>query len=320
MICRDWNNSRTESADTNYLPAPTIGVRTKEGVMNTDKQPVAVPTDDDDAYFTRYRVGSGFWELDRNLPRWARRSNPIVRRHLGGFLGAPLPQVDVLLRLFLVQVVVVAVSLVIPAVLEITALMGLVSMFVMPVLLGMYAWALFTIGRSAANTIMSEKQSQGLDTLRTTPLTLRSIMLSKIAAGLWQQAVNLDTVILGAAVFSLPPITIELATFYPPDVFVIESRLLISIGLGVTILRLIAEPLMIGALGVLAGAVADMRAAAITWVTLLGAAYFVLLNLPRMLTLTWGQRLLIESVLPLALPVLITLSALHIARRTLLRD
>jgi len=270
--------------------------------------------------FRRSTTDEGFWELDRNLPRWARRSNPIVRRHLGGFLAAPLPQLDVLARLLLAQIAIVLLSLLIPAVLELTALLALVALLALPVAFYSYAAALFGIGRAAANAIVDEVEGHGLDTLRTTPLTLRSILLSKIAASLWSQAINMETVFLITATLSLPVITIQQASLYSPEKLLLPSRALIIAGLIASLLRVFLEPLMMGALGVLAGAVAGLRISAVTWTILLGAAYFIMINMPRLLALTWLERLLIEAVLPVALPPLITLGALALAQYILERD
>lgn len=270
--------------------------------------------------FRRSTTDEGFWELDRNLPRWARRSNPIVRRHLGGFLAAPLPQLDVLARLLLAQIAIVLLSLLIPAVLELTALLALVALLAVPVAFYSYAAALFSIGRAAANAIVDEVEGHGLDTLRTTPLTLRSILLSKIAASLWSQAINMETVFLITATLSLPVITIQQASLYSPEKLLLPSRALIIAGLIASLLRVFLEPLMMGALGVLAGAVAGLRISAVTWTILLGAAYFIMINMPRLLALTWLERLLIEAVLPVALPPLITLGALALAQYILERD
>lgn len=270
--------------------------------------------------FRRSTTDEGFWELDRNLPRWARRSNPIVRRHLGGFLAAPLPQLDVLARLLLAQIAIVLLSLLIPAVLELTALLALVALLALPVAFYSYTAALFGIGRAAANAIVDEVEGHGLDTLRTTPLTLRSILLSKIAASLWSQAINMETVFLITATLSLPVITIQQASLYSPEKLLLPSRALIIAGLIASLLRVFLEPLMMGALGVLAGAVAGLRISAVTWTILLGAAYFIMINMPRLLALTWLERLLIEAVLPVALPPLITLGALALAQYILERD
>lgn len=277
----------------------------------------AANADDPDHPFSR---NDTFWELDRNLPLWARRSNPIVRRHLGGFLGAPIPQLGLLARLFIVQAVIIALSYFIPALLEIAALMGLASLFALPFSLTAYAWVLFTIGRSTSDAMISERKYGALDTLRTTPLSLSSILLSKIAVGLWRQAVNIDTILLAVSIFSLPPIIIEHASLYPPDEFGPATHLMIIVGLGASILRLLLEPLMIGAVGILVGAVSDLKLTALMWTTLLGIAYFALVNLPRLAIMPWPVRLVVESILPVVLPVVIMVGALAIARNVLERD
>ncbi len=282
------------------LPTPVIGSY-DQGTVPTRRDP-------------------DFWQVDRNLPRWARRSNPIVRRHLGGFLAAPLPQVDTLLRLVAWQAAVILASFPLPGLLELVALVGLVSLIALPVTLSLYGGALFVIGRVAAEAVLRERENSALDTLRTTPLPLRSILLSKIAAGLWTQAINLDTIILSAAVFSLPVITIQHATLFDPGKYPVESRVLIIVGLVVSVLRLALEPFMVGALGVLVGSVARMRFAAATWTGLLTAAYFALINLPRLGNLDWTTRLIVESALPLILPLIISAGALLAARWLLERE
>ena len=296
------NNRLAGSGDVGDVPLPTPMLGSfDQGLVSTRHDPE-------------------FWQIDRNLPHWARRSNPIVRRHLGGFLAAPLPQVDVLVRLLAVQAGVVLLSFPLPGLLELVALVGLVSLIALPISLAVYAGALFVIGRVAAEAVQLEREYGALETLRTTPLTLRSILLSKIASGLWVQAVNLDTIILAVSVFSLPAITIQQATLFDPAKFPVESRVLILAGLVVSVLRLALEPFMVGALGVLVGSFSRARFVAATTTGLLTAAYFALINLPRLGNLTWEARLVIESVLPLVLPIVITGLALLIAQRQLERE
>lgn len=273
----------------------------------------------DSGIFGSFRDES-FWEIDRSLPAWARRSNPIVRRHLGGFLSAPIPQRDLLVRIIAPQIAVVMVSILFPIVLEIVALIGLVSLIVIPICLSAYAGALFVIGRLTAESVLVERENRALETLRTTPLTLHSILLSKIAAGLWQQAVNLDTIILAVALVSLPVITIQQATLYEPTKYPGVAQGLIIAGVLVSVIRLIIEPFMIGAIGVLVGTIARMRFAATIWTGLISASYFTLINLPRLGALTWQARLVVETILPLILPIPIALLALLLASRTLRRE
>lgn len=266
------------------------------------------------------QLNESFWEIDRTLPRWARRSNPIVRRHLRGFLSAPLPQRDVIMRIITPQVMVVLVALVFPGLMELVALVGLISLIVIPISLSAYAGALFVIGRLAAENILAERESGALETLRTTPLTLHSILLSKIAASLWQQAVNLDTIILAVALFSMPAITIQHATLYDPTKFPGVPQTLTIVGVIASVIRLLIEPFMVGAVGVLVGSYARMRFSAATWTALLSATYFTLINLPRFGLLSWEARLVVETILPVVLPIPIALIALMLAARTLQRE
>ncbi|GAB4568858.1 MAG: hypothetical protein Kow0077_00410 [Anaerolineae bacterium] len=261
-----------------------------------------------------------FWVIDRNLPRWARRSNPVVRRHLGGFLAVPIPETGLMVRLIAAQLLIIVLSFAIPTTLEFVALVGLVSLLAIPFSLGAYAGALFAIGRAATDFMFMERASRTLDTLRTTPLTTRTILQAKIAAAIWKQALNLDTVILSAAVFSLPIITIQWATLYDPSKMPIPARVGIMAGLVATMLRLVLEPLMVGALGVLVGSVTNLRFVGAMWTGLLTAAYFVLINLPRLGIIPWHNRLIIESILPVVLPPLITLAALRLTITLLHRE
>ena len=53
-------------------------------------------------------------ELDKRLPPWARRSNPIIRRHLGMYWKTILPDAVFLVKIVLVQAGLVAATLPIP--------------------------------------------------------------------------------------------------------------------------------------------------------------------------------------------------------------
>jgi hypothetical protein len=82
---------------------------------------------------TRDDAPDRFWELDRRLPRWARRSNPIVRRHLGGFWKASLPAMDELGWVLIGQLLFLLPGLFWQSFLELISMAGLLSIFVMPV-------------------------------------------------------------------------------------------------------------------------------------------------------------------------------------------
>ncbi|MBN1965180.1 MAG: hypothetical protein JW910_11075 [Anaerolineae bacterium] len=260
------------------------------------------------------------YELDRRLPRWARRSHPIVRRHLGGFWKAQLPDTSTLIRAFLIQSALILFTILAPDLLEIAALAGIVSFVALPPLAVVYAQALYGIGSEAASSVIDEQEHQALDVLRTTPYPLRTILLSKIAASVWRQADRIDAVLLTTATLSLPPIILECASLYPPDDYPGVLQVLVIFTLGASMLRLIIEPVMAGAIGTVTGALGTFRISAALLAALTVSTYFVLVNLPRLLPLPPVWRLLVEAVLPLVLPVVITLVALPLAQRALIRD
>ncbi len=77
---------------------------------------------------------------------------------------------------------------------------------------------------------------------------------------------------------------------------------------------------MLAALGVLMGAATGARIPAILATCALGLAYFVLVNLPRLLPLDPAGRFLIDLVLPVVLPPAITYGSVTPAARLLARD
>lgn len=260
------------------------------------------------------------FELDRRFPRWLRRSNPIVRRHVRGFLKVELPEVSNLAKLLAAQIALVVLSLWFPAILEYVAIIGLVAFLVLPFALLIYGQSLFMITMTAAASLLEERQTQALDLLRVTPYSLHFILLSKVAASLWQQADRLGLVIAAAALLSLPPSILQHITDWPPAGEQLVSSVMVIAGLIVALLRIVLEPLMIAAVGVLAGSIWQTRAAAGVWALTLGLAYFGLINFARLIQVTWPLRFLVEMVLPLTLPLLITWGALRLAEYLLSRD
>ena len=261
-----------------------------------------------------------FWTLDRRLPAWARRSNPIVRRRLGGFWKASLPALDELRWVILIQLLLLLPSIVWGGFLELISLAALLSMFVLPVALVYYAQVLVSISRYAAAWIVADRQGQMLDLLRTTPLSLRGILLSTGAAAVWRKMDTLGMLLLITAAISLPPIVIQQATLYPPDKTTPIPQIMAAAGLVVSVARLILEPVMVAALAAVAGASAEFDISAATWAALMTGAYALLINLPRLLPLSWLARLIVESVLPVVLPPVITMIALAVAIRLLTRE
>ena len=272
----------------------------------------------------------------RRLPAWARRSHPLVRRHLGIQHTTPL-EIRPILRLLLWQAALIGASLLLPllghgylsvlvtsivllpiAVLFYGGMMA--SIILLPAALALYGWLLFDIGMHAAGTILNERQKDTLLLLRTTPFSLPEIFLSKIAASIWRQTGTLNLILRAAAVLSLPFVFVEHIMLLPSAQYPFLARLGIVIGLVVSLLRLLLEPLMAGALGILAGTLAAFHIPAAIGTAAVMSAYFLLINLIRLLPLSLPQRLLIEWALPLLGPLLVTWAALQVAAAILRRD
>lgn len=260
------------------------------------------------------------FDPDQRLPVWARRSNPIVHRQLGMYWKTILPEVDVLARLIGIQIALIALTLPLPFLFDLALPTITAALLLLPMALYAYAHILFAIGSAAAIAIVDELRGGTLDLVRTTPLSLISIMGSKIAAAIWRQVENLSLLMMAAAVISLPLLISQYAVLLPLTEYPFISRLAMILGLVVSVARLALEPAMIGAIGLMAGAGLPTRPAAVIAAAFLGGAYFLLINLARLIPMAWPARFVVEFALPLALPLLITYGALRLAHHLLSRD
>lgn len=274
--------------------------------------------------------------LETHLPAWAQRSNAHVQRRLTITGRAGTLDIRRILVLFIIQAVIIALSLPLRALLNIqlpftplTLLLlpiivlpyalGLISALMLPVLLVAFGRILFDVVRSANGSMFVEQQSDTLTLLRTTPSSLREILLSQMAGSIWRQVENIDLVLFGVAAFSLPHIALNHMMIWPTgDAWGLRMGMIAA--LAVTIIRPLLELLMAGALGTLGGMTASFRAAGTTWATILLGLYFVFLNVPRLLPLSVPLRIVFEIALPLLLPVLITWLALTFTEKLIRQD
>ncbi len=275
--------------------------------------------------------------LESLLPAWARRSYPLVRRHIHTLGASETIDASRLFRLLLLQAGFVMISLVgiplaalnlshpllllalLPALAAVYAL-TLAAAILLPVALVLHARLLLTISGTATSIILTERQEETLDVLRTTPPALRELLLGHIAGCIWRETSSLSLLLWLATAFSLPPVVLLYGTLWFPAEHPLFIRGAIVAGLLTAVIRPILELIMAGALGVLAGATVTFRIAGTTWAALLLGAYFLLVNLIRLLPLSTPARLLVEIGLPLALPPLITAGALALAGRVLTAD
>jgi hypothetical protein len=258
-------------------------------------------------------------ELDKRLPRWARRSNPIIRRHLGMYWKTILPDAMFLVKIVLIQAGLVAATLPIPFLFDLALPTITASILLLPVAIYMYVQVLFAIGYATAVNVADEVRHDTFTLLRVTPINVQTILASKIAAAIWRQVENLGLLIIAAALFSLPILISQYASIWPLEQYPILSRLGMVLGLVVSLVRLVLEPFMVGALGVMAGAALRVRSSAVVATSLIAFFYFLSMNLIRFLKIPWPIQFAIEFVLPVALPLLIIWGSLKLAERFITR-
>jgi hypothetical protein len=259
-------------------------------------------------------------DVDERLPEWARRSNPIVRRHLGIYWKTLLPEVRPLLTMYGFQVCLIALSYPFPFLFDLAMPMITASIILLPLAIFIYGRLLIAIGAASAEMIVDEQKKNTLTLLRATPIPLKDILLSKMAASIWRQVEDIGLLLLAALAFSLPLLILQYASFWPLDDYPIIARGAMALGLAASLVRLLVEPVMVGAIGIMTGAVLPWRSWARASAAVLTLFYFLLLNLPRRLLMGWELRVMIEIVLPLVLPVLITWIAFRLAHHALTRD
>ena len=258
--------------------------------------------------------------IDRHLPTWARRSDPIVRRHLGIYWKILPLETDLILRLYLFQVGLVAVSVFLPVLLPMMFIMLPVSLVLLPFLLFAYGRVLVYVGIFTTRMMVDEQRNNTLNLLRTTPLPLRHILFSKAAAGVWRQVEDMSLVLLGGVALFMPFIGLQYWSTWPFEDALIASRVVLVLGLAVALMRLILEPFMIAALAVLFGALVPQRTPALISLLAAGFFYFLLINMPRLLPLSPLLIIVVDFVLPVVLPLVVIWASFRLALYILRRD
>ncbi|MBA3870665.1 MAG: ABC transporter permease, partial [Anaerolineae bacterium] len=168
-----------------------------------------------------------------------------------------------------------------------------------------YARVLVIVSSAGARSFTDELQNDTLNVLRTTPYSLREIIASKAAAAMWRQVEDLGLLMVGVALLSTPLLISYYGTLWPLDQNPLLSRVAIILGLGISIIRMLLEPFMVAMIGILMGTALRTRSAAILGTLFVSGFYFLLINLPRLIHMSWPVRFIVDFVLPLALPVLI---------------
>jgi ABC-type Na+ efflux pump permease subunit len=183
-----------------------------------------------------------------------------------------------------------------------------------------YGRLLIYVGAFTVRMIIDEQQNNSLSLLRTTPISLRHILYSKASAGVWRQVEDLGLLVIAAALLTLPAIGLQYAVYWPFEEVNLVSRLTLGAGLLASIARLFLEPMMVASMAILVGSVVTQRTQALISLAGLGVFYFILINLPRLLPLPPETRILIDFVLPVALPLVISVTAFQLAISVLKQD
>lgn len=257
--------------------------------------------------------------IDGALPYWARRSHPIVRRHLGSAWKTFVPNFRLLGRLYIVNLLVVALSLATPGVFALlmpTVTVGLT--LAVPGLL-LYGGALAQIARWSAVYWADERRNDTLALTLALPQPVRHTIYAKMSAALWRQTENLMSISVGVALFSLPIMVILLDFAVGFDRYPALTRVWLALGVGASIVRLWLEPIMIAALGALCGALNTTRAAAVTAALCATGAYYILITLPRYIAMPVEMLFVVETIVPVVLPIALTLLAIRLTERALTR-
>ena len=225
-----------------------------------------------------------------------------------------------ILRIYLIQVGLIAVSFVLPIVLVLLMPTVTVTLVLLPIGVVMYGEILYHIGASSATSVVKEKYNGTLDLLLIIPDTVEHSLFSKVAAAIWRQTENLTLILMGTTLASMPLLIIQYDIFLSYNNHPILMRIGLILALGMSILRILIEPVMIGALGALVGAAIPARIPAIIVTSVLGASYFLLINLARFAPTSEMGRLLVEIIVPIVLPLLIIYGAFRGAAYLLSKD
>lgn len=258
--------------------------------------------------------------VDRYLPAWARRTDPIVRRHLGIYWKVLPLDVGQLGRFYLLLAALVLASAAVPVILPLMFILLPVSLVMLPLVLYSYARVLLAIAAFTTRMIVDEQANNTLDLLRTTPLTLPHIVFSKVAAGVWRQVEDLSLLLIAVLLLTLPVIGLQYSPYFPYEDGSLISRLVLIVGLAVSLLRLVLEPFMVAALAILMGTLIPVRTTALVALGVATFFYFLLINFLRLMPLTPALLIVVEFVVPLALPLLIAWGALRGAAWALRQD
>lgn len=276
---------------------------------------------------------SDYTPAEESLPYWSRSTNPIVRRHLGLYWRTLPPELRPILWIVLGWGGVIALNMLIPSIANYTIVTVVLSLVIMPVAVVFYAHILFSIASKSAEAMQEERRNNTLNLLMATPMSLPQILLGKVASTLWRRMEDWVLVNYAVALTSAPLFYTLYSRIWAVDAYPLALPVAVMGGVVVSLLRLMVEPIMVGVIGVFVGTVTPYRNTAISLSVALSLAYFGLLWGVGRLPFVYGEVtrrsftppnhgavLALDMVLPIILPVLISVGLLKLSAYLLTKD
>jgi hypothetical protein len=240
----------------------------------------------------------------QRVPYWARSNNPIVRRHLGLNWRTIPPEMTPLLFGMGAWLIALILSLFIPILQTLVSTLVIAAVIVLPFAAALYAHVLLSVAITASDIMHQEVQNDTLALLRATPMSLSQILLGKIAVALWKRMDDL-VLISQVVLFFTPSIFLSgHAVYWSMRDQPVMGITMIMLGLIVSLMRLIIEPLFVGVIAILVAVIVPGRSVALTASVAFSVFYFVMLNLVVHLPGIRGDILANGTVIPPNLPLL----------------
>jgi hypothetical protein len=258
--------------------------------------------------------------IDPNLPRWARRSHPVVKRYLGTHWRVIPPQAEPVMQWYIIQAVTVIATIPFPFLFTIIIPLVLVSLAVLPIALFYYGRALFEIAAESAKTMSSEVENSTLQLLLATPMNVREVLLSKISGVVWMQSEMLSLILVVAGLTQLPTLMMLYIHRYPLETVGVTAHVFMLLALASSVVRIPIEMFAVAMVGQVVGLKTRGRNTAAASAASLVAFYFILINMPRLLHVSLPFMLIVEIIMPVVLPLVIILMGLRLIEREIERQ
>lgn len=257
------------------------------------------------------------YDIDTQFPPWARRSHPIVRRHLGRYWRVMTPQIEPVLQWYGIQAVLVLLTYPLPFLFTIILPVVIVSVGILPFAFYYYVQTLYALATDAAQSMVKEVEGATLNLLLATPFSHREVLISKMAGAMWRQSEELSLLTTGIAITQMPTMVLLYLNQLPSEQYGMMSQIVTVIVFGVAIVRIPLEMAMTASIGTYIGVTTRGRSTAVITTLTILIFYFVLINAPRMIPMGVLGHLLVDAVLPLVMPLAIIALMLVITERAM---